>query len=406
MANKKLFESKKGPDTDTVNEAGGTAYAYTKEHALAQYACTGCLNRTFYARDEEQLQNTLELCNGCSEEFIAKTAVYARERGFMKDMPALLCAVLASRGDEGLRYLKMIFPRVIDNAKMLRNFVQIIRSGAVGRKSFGTAVKKLIVSWLNNHNDHAIFRGTVGNDPSLADIIKMVHPKPLTPSRDALYAYILGKEHKAEDLPPLVKEFEEFKELYSKVENDEFYGERLAPPAVPFQMISGLPGIPTEVWAQIARDGGWHMVRMNLNTFKRHGVYGVPGMVDEIVRKLTDREAIAKARVFPYQLLMAYLMVGDVPHEIQEALQDAMEAAVDNVPSFGGKVIVCPDTSGSMSSPVTGYRRGATTKVECVHVAGLVTAAILRKNPDARALPARFIPSKSPGSVLAVPGVP
>ena len=153
MANKKLFESKKGPSTDTVNEAGGTAYEFTKEHALAQYAATGCLSGTFYARDDEQLAKTLELCIGCSDEFIAQTAVYSRESGFMKDMPALLCAVLASRGESGLRYLKMIFPRVIDNAKMLRNFVQIIRSGAVGRKSFGTAVKKLIVTWFNDHSD-------------------------------------------------------------------------------------------------------------------------------------------------------------------------------------------------------------------------------------------------------------
>ena len=33
--------------------------------------------------------------------------------------------------------MKAVFPRVIDNGKMLRNFVQVVRSGTVGRKSFG-----------------------------------------------------------------------------------------------------------------------------------------------------------------------------------------------------------------------------------------------------------------------------
>jgi hypothetical protein len=38
-----------------------------------------------------------------------------------------------------------------------------------------------------------------------------------------------------------------------------------------------------------------------------------------------------------------------------------------------GKVYVFPDTSGSMQSPVTGHRTGATTHVTCLDVAALVT---------------------------------
>ena len=59
----------------------------------------------------------------------------------MKDMPALLCAVLASRAP-GL--LAEVFDRVIDDGRMLRNFVQIMRSGVVGRKSLGTLPKRLV----------------------------------------------------------------------------------------------------------------------------------------------------------------------------------------------------------------------------------------------------------------------
>ena len=40
-----------------------------------------------------------------------------------------------------------------------------------------------------------------------------------------------------------------------------------------------------------------------------------------------------------------------------------------------------------MSSPVTGYRTGATTTVRCIDVAGLMAAAVLRKNREARVLP-------------------
>ena len=57
------------------------------------------------------------------------------------------------------------------------------------------------------------------------------------------------------------------------------------------------------------------------------------------------------------------------------------------MPTIEGQVYVAPDVSGSMRSPVTGFRRGATSKVRCVDVAALVAAALVRKNPRAEVLP-------------------
>ena len=42
---------------------------------------------------------------------------------------------------------------------------------------------------------------------SLADIVRMVHPKPATPSREALYGHLLGKSVPYERLPGLAREF-------------------------------------------------------------------------------------------------------------------------------------------------------------------------------------------------------
>jgi 60 kDa SS-A/Ro ribonucleoprotein len=211
MASKSLFKSIVGllaPKTDAVNEAGGTAYEFSAKHKLAQYAATGCLNNTFYVSAEDQLATILELCGANEPEYIAQVALFARAKGYMKDMPALLCAVLSVRSP-GL--LAEIFDRVIDSPKMLRNFVQIMRSGVVGRKSLGTLPKRLILQWLENRTDEQLFSGSVGNDPSLADVIKMVHPKPKDASREALYAYLIGRSFNEEALPEIVKQYEAFK---------------------------------------------------------------------------------------------------------------------------------------------------------------------------------------------------
>lgn len=133
---------------------------------------------------------------------------------------------------------------------------------------------------------------------------------------------------------------------------------------------------------------GWHALRMNLNTLARHGVFAQPGMVDALAARLADAERVAAARVYPYQLLAAWRMAGDeIPLQIKNALQDALEIALRNVPALQGNVVVCPDVSGSMSSPVTGGRRGATTAVRCIDVAALMAAAVLRQCPQARVLP-------------------
>jgi 60 kDa SS-A/Ro ribonucleoprotein len=109
------------------------------------------MNRTFYATADEQMKTVLALAQTVEPAFVAKTAIHARESGYMKDMPALLCAVLASRDRE---LLKATFPRVMDNARMVRNFVQIIRSGVTGRKSLGTLPKRLVRDWIAARSIH------------------------------------------------------------------------------------------------------------------------------------------------------------------------------------------------------------------------------------------------------------
>ncbi len=377
MANKALFNARKrNPRADTVNEAGGIAYRFGPKQALAQYAATGCLNGTFYATAEAQFATVLALCEANAPEFIARAAIYARTKGFMKDLPALLCAVL-SRKSPGL--MAEIFDRVIDSPKMLRNFVQMMRGGAIGRRSLGTLPKRMIAQWLDKRTDEQLFTGSVGADPSLGDIIRLAHPKPRNAARAALYGWLIGGEYDAAALPEIVREFEAFKKRKQRNEKPL--------PDVPFQMLTGVPLSDAE-WKQIALRASWQTTRMNLNTFLRHEVFEDRGVTETIAERIRDPEQIRKARVFPYQLLGAFKNASEqVPMKVRSALEAAMETAISNIPDIPGKVYVFPDVSGSMHSPVTGERKGATTKVRCVDVAALVAASMLRKNPETTVVP-------------------
>ena len=151
MANAALFRSLVGaliPWADARIEERAPAHRLPPRQALAQYAATGCLNATFYATAAQQLDRVLELS------------------------PTLM---------------DRVFDRIVDSPRMLRTFVQIVRSGATGRKSPGSAPKRCVRRWLDQRTDAALFAASVGNAPSLADVVRMVHPKPRTRTREALW---------------------------------------------------------------------------------------------------------------------------------------------------------------------------------------------------------------------------
>ena len=379
MANFQLFNTarKKLPVGDTFNACGAAAYKLSPEHELTQLVMTGCLNNTFYADAQDQLDAVLILADDIAPEYIAKLAIYSRKYGFMKDMPALLLAILASRKPE---LLPKVFNQVIDNGRMLRNFVQIIRSGVTGRMSLGSCPKKLVQAWLNHASEIQLLQAAVGNKPSLADIIKMVHPKPVEIWREAFFAWVIKKPYNFDDLPPQTQTLLRYKDNRS-----------IVMPNVPFQLLTNMD-LTTNQWALVAKNMGWHALRMNLNTLNRHGVFASRKDVQLIANKLADEKLIRQSKVYPYQLLTTYIATkGAVPQVIENALHHALEVSLANVPELKSNVVVCPDVSGSMYSPVTGYRQDATTVTRCIDVAALLAAAVLRKNKRAKLIPFEYI---------------
>src|SRR5262249_22495276 len=99
MANKNLFANLKSllPRADARNEAGGLAYPLPPRHALDQLAASGCFNGSYYSDAEHQLAALLALVEQVDDNvYLAKLALYSRQRAFMKDMPAALLVLLSA----------------------------------------------------------------------------------------------------------------------------------------------------------------------------------------------------------------------------------------------------------------------------------------------------------------------
>lgn len=371
MANKSLFSWH-----GTRNESGGIAYKGSPKASLAQLATTSCLNNTLYCSAEQQLNDILVYAAKVEPEYLAKVAVFSREKYDMRDIPALLCAILTANKKTDL--LKKVFPRVIDNGDMLRNYFQMIRSGITGRKSFGSVPKKLMIDWFNSRTPAEIFGMSVGT-PSMRDILRCIHPRPLDRKHSAIYAWLLGKEYESELLPDSVQQFENFKK-----------GESKELPKVPFQMLTSF-SLNSEQWATVARRAGWLWLLKNINNMIKHEVFSnYPEMVDFVAARISDKDSVRKAKAFPYRILSAYKFATNIPKAILSALHEAMEVATDNVPvmpeakSGNPPLYVLMDVSKSMTFPVTGnrydYGNRANTSMKCVDVGALIACSLLRKN--------------------------
>ena len=399
MANKSLFSSLKSlfPPATARNDAGGPAYALEPKHALAQLAATGCFNGTFYADADKQLDRLKSLVTQVNDNvFLAKLAIYSRERAYLKDMPAALAATLAAR-DTVLFH--QVFDRVIDNGRVLRTLFQMIRSGQFGKKSLSSSLQRAFQRWLNSASPEKLLSASIGHDPSLRDILRMARPTPPDNSRRALFGWLTDKEQ-SKWAPAGEVDLPEQVQLLVAFRTAETAEQQIAL----LQCSSGDVDRPVlharwdlladtakgaKVWAAIAQTMGPQALRMNLNTLQRHGVFEDVAMVREVADRLADENEIRRSRQFPYQFFAAYLNASDeVPQAIKAALHKAAEIACGNVPELPGPVVIGLDVSGSMQSPVTGNRgHGGTSKMRCVDVAALVAAAILRRNPDSIVVP-------------------
>ncbi len=390
MANKSLFSSVKAllPKATARNDAGGAAYALGPKHALSQFAATGCFNGTFYADAESQLDTLKALIAQVNDNvFLAKLAIYARERAYLKDMPAALAATLAAR-DTVLFH--QVFDRVIDNGRVLRTLFQMIRSGQFGKKSLSSSLQRAFQRWLNTASPEKLLSASIGHDPSLRDILRMARPTPSDNARRALFGWLTDKDVAKwtpageVDLPEQVRLLVAFRTAETAEQQIALLDRLHARWDLLADTAKG-----AKVWAAIARTMGPQALRMNLNTLQRHGVFDDAAMVRTVADRLADENEIRRSRQFPYQFFAAYLNAADeVPQAIKTALHKAAEIACGNVPELPGPVVIGLDVSGSMQSAVTGNRgRGGTTKMRCVDVAALVAAALLRRNPDSVVVP-------------------
>lgn len=128
-----------------------------------------------------------------------------------------------------------------------------------------------------------------------------------------------------------------------------------------------------KAWEAIIPSMGAMALVRNLRNFDEAGVSDeVASLVCSII---SDPEEIRRSRQFPYRMLSAYRNAPSL--RWGHALDKALDAACQNLPSLKGRTLILVDTSSSMTSPVSGK-----SKISHVDIGALFGVALAMRGNE------------------------
>ena len=215
---------------------------------------------------------------------------------------------------------------------MLRNFVQIVRSGVVGPQVAGHAAEAAGAAVARARAPTSSCFGLGRPEPVAGGRDQDGSPEAGDATREALYGYLIGRPHDAEQLAGAGAAIRGVQARR---------GAERAGRAVPDA--DGAAARPRRSGRRSRANAPWQMTRMNLNTFARHGVFERPRHdADHRGAAARSRQRSARRGCFRTSSWRRTAPRRRTCRRmVRDALQDAMEVAIGNVPAIEGKVYVC-----------------------------------------------------------------
>lgn len=333
----KLFGSMR---PTTRNKDHYPAYTRSAEEQYLQILLTNTMSNTFYADQNELLSDAEQLHHemaAANPTFMAKAIVYARTAGLMRLQPLFGLAVLSAYRPD---LFAGIFLQVVRIPSDLSDFLTILKGQ--GRGEGGRAVKRQVNRFLAGVSEYwALKYNGRGRGYSLGDVIATAHPKPADLKQQALFRHLRGLEANL-DLLPQVEALERLKQAAGESEQIAWIERG----KLPSETVTGAIKPSKAVWEALLYQMPTFALLRHLNTLDRAGVLNDQRHLDYVTARLTDMEALRKARILPFRFATAFRQI-EHP-ELREALRDAADLTFGNLPELGDNTAIFLDISGSM----------------------------------------------------------
>lgn len=326
----------------TTNKAGGETYKISDKEAFVQMLMTCLWNEPKFYGDtsNDMVEKAILICKH-DPEFVAKAAVYARERMNLRTAPTVIAAIVAMYGQP---FARKTINRVILRADQIKEIIAYLNSVndklVKSLSQFKLGIADRLLYFANDEYRLAKYNGRTGA-VSLKDAVLISHPKPTTLKQALTLKRLLDDTLET-------PETWEAKSSEAKLDG---------------------PG-----WDALWKSGnlGYMAALRNLRNMYQANA----SCLKDVCAMLANPSRVAMSKQFPFRFLSAYEEMSKVgaPSYILDALHDALEASCGNL-QFEGVTFCAADNSGSMSSYVS-----SKTRRSCADIANLLQAMLSRKN--------------------------
>lgn len=316
-----------GIKTKTENLAGGRAFKMGTKEELLHAVLTTFLTNKFYETGDDRLSRIQALIAGVPADFVAKLAVVSRKEFHLRSVFHALVGELSKihRGDDLVR-------KVIEKGVERPDDLTEIAGYLEGKLS--KQVKRGMRRAILKFSPYSIAKYRMeGKKIKLVDIFNLVHPKPQFASEEQKVAWKALME--------------------GKLISTDTWESRLS---------SGED--KRKVWRDMVLEKkiGYMALLRNLRN--------IESQADEETKKaaasmISDRGQVKKSKQLPFRFYKAYSNVSELL--FTNAIAQAMEYSVDNVPDIDGLTLIGVDTSGSMSG-------------DPIEKASIIASALIKKS--------------------------
>jgi len=320
------------PKTLTENLAGGQAYSQTNELALVSMLLTSFVNDQFYKSGSTTLKDLKALSEKIGDkEFVAKAAIYSRDKFGMRSITHGLAGELTSQL-AGFEWAKSFYDKVVvrpDDMTEILAYYLANKTGK-GKAKFPNALKKGFAAAFDKFDGYQIAKYKGDNkEVKLVDVVNIVHPVPTDRNKEALNLLINGK-----------------------LKNTETWEAKLSAAGQAAEGEEDLSKLKAEAWGELisSKKIGYFALLRNL----RNIISQAPSAIDAACEMLVSENLIKKSRVLPFRFATAYDEISRLGSDssvrkVLVAINQALEVSLANVPKFDGETLVVMDVSGSMS---------------------------------------------------------
>lgn len=381
----KFNEKKMAKQPTERNFMGEKAFKMEDKEELISTVMTTFLQGEYYEKEATKIARIQELLKKVDPLFAAKLAIYARNEGNLRSVTHFVAAEIAkyvSGTDWGKRFYNRIVVRPDDMSEIVSAYAHINGMSQKDISKIPNAMKGGFKTALERLDAYQLDKYKMKNrEVSLIDLIRLFHPKGNQKNAEAFKRLVNGESLEGlYETKILEKEMTKAGQLTKGATEDE---KKEAKHEAISEILDNVKGMPI----------------MNLIRNLRNIILYAPDKVEDACVQLRIKDKILKSRLLPFRFATAYAEVekmtwgnpnadtaiafesdkaeceltkaqfNSLKRSVLDALEDAIQYSVGNIPELEGNVAILVDHSGSCrgdaggSSVVSAFSKTSTAMI-------------------------------------------